>query len=61
MKNKQAKTLVLVGAKVPIEVKSAMEKIAEEEERSTSQVVSRLLSTHPALKSRIKKSEHQIA
>lgn len=50
MANKKKVPLVLVGAKVPIEIKNAIEKQAEKEERSVSQVVARLLSSHPTLK-----------
>ena len=42
-------SLVLVGAKIPAELKDKIEKKAEEEERSISKTISRLLSSHPDL------------
>lgn len=58
MKNKQTqKPLELVGAKIPHDIKDAIERQAIEEERSVSQTISRLLSTHPALIKATKKTK----
>jgi hypothetical protein len=49
--------LELIGAKVPPDLKRAIERVAIEEDRSISQVISRLLSSHPALKTSKKRRE----
>jgi len=55
MKNgRTKKPLALIGAKVPVEIREAIEKQANAEERSVSQVVSRLLVSHPLLVKAIK-------
>jgi hypothetical protein len=48
--DKKKKTLVLIGAKIPADLKATIEKKAEKEDRSLSQTISRLLSSHPELK-----------
>jgi len=52
---KKKETLVLVGAKIPVQLKSTIERKAESEERSVSQTISRLLASHPELKRILKK------
>lgn len=46
--------LTLVGAKIPSEIREAIEKQAATEERSISQTVARLLASHPAIMKAIK-------
>ena len=47
---KNREPLVIIGAKVPVEVRDALKKKASAEDRSVSQVIARLLASHPALK-----------
>lgn len=49
MEKQFKKQLVTVGAKVPPEIRELLEKKAKKEERSMSQIISRLLSSHPDL------------
>lgn len=42
--------MVGIGAKVPADIRKAIEKIAKDDQRTISQVISRLLVSHPALK-----------
>ena len=51
-KQKKKVNLVVVSAKIPIEMRTLIEQKAEKEERSISQVVSRLLVSHPDLQSK---------
>jgi outer membrane protein TolC len=48
--NHSKKTLVVIGSKVPAEIREAIQKKATAEDRTLSQVVSRLLASHPELK-----------
>lgn len=49
MKNMSKEKLVNVSAKVPVKIKQDIVKQAQKEQRTVSQVVARLLSSHPAL------------
>jgi hypothetical protein len=53
----EVKPLALIGAKVPHEIKDAIQRRATEEERTVSQTVARLLASHPALKIKRTKAE----
>lgn len=58
MKTKEpTKPLELVGAKIRPEVKAVIEKQAADEERSISQVISRLLASHPEVKRSLRQSK----
>lgn len=58
MKTKEpTKPLELVGAKIRPDIKAVIEKQAEVEERSVSQVISRLLASHPEVKRSLKQAK----
>jgi hypothetical protein len=49
-KKPQQEKLVTVGVRVPPILRAVIERRAEEEERSKSQIIARLLLSHPDLK-----------
>lgn len=60
MKNKNLSkkpTLVLIGAKVPKEIKEVIELKAEAETRTLSQTIYRLLASHPEIKNELNQAQ----
>jgi hypothetical protein len=49
MKTEKKEKLVTISAKVPESIRAILENTAQKEQRSLSQVVSLMLSSHPAL------------
>lgn len=49
MDKKTSPALVMIGAKVPAEVRERIEKKAAEEDRTVSKVIARLLASHPEI------------
>jgi hypothetical protein len=52
MEHKSKPKLVVVSAKIPTEIRELIEQKAKTEERSLSQTISRLFSSHPDLKNK---------
>jgi hypothetical protein len=59
--HKQKPPLVVIGAKVPTEIRDAIKQKANAEDRSVSQVISRLLASHPSLKTKRQKAVATVA
>lgn len=58
MKNGKTKQpFVLLGAKVPCEIRDFLERQAADEERSISQVTARLLASHPVIKKALRENK----